>query len=74
MKYIIEVLRGCDRCGDSKYLQPDECLCDKCLIQSIRKDLQELENEFYIPQDFRAKLRQKYQQRLDKILARNNQN
>jgi hypothetical protein len=66
----IVVLAGCDKCGDSEYLQPFECLCDRCLVKSIKKDLVDLESQNYMSLDFAEQLKQKYQNRLNQILQR----
>lgn len=66
----IIVLAGCDKCGDSEYLQPFECLCDQCLVKSIKKDLVDLESQNYMSLDFAKHLKQKYQNRLNQILQR----
>ena len=69
MRIIIEILPGCDKCGDAEYLQPDECLCDKCLIKGIKKDLQDLDSRNY-SQGLADTLREKYQKRLLQITQR----
>ncbi|MCC2692845.1 MULTISPECIES: hypothetical protein [Nodularia] len=66
----IVLLIGCDKCGDSEYLQPFECLCDKCLVKSIKKDLLELENQNYMSAEFASHLKDKSQNRLNEILQR----
>jgi hypothetical protein len=66
----ILVLIGCDKCGDSKYLQQFECLCDTCLVKSVSKELLELENQNYMSPGFAEELKQKYQNRLNQILQR----
>lgn len=66
----IVVLAGCDKCGDSEYLHPFECLCDKCLVKSIKKDLIDLENQNYMSPEFAEQLKHKYQNRLNQILQR----
>ena len=41
----IEALRGCDKCGDNKFLMPGECICDRCLCASLEKQLPELREQ-----------------------------
>jgi len=66
----IVVLRGCDSCGTQENLAPNECLCDRCLARSFKKEIQALPDREYLSSEFRARQIDNYTARLKQILSR----
>lgn len=68
MTNIIEALYGCDNCGSE--LQPNEMLCDRCLLADSKANLRQLDDAYYLSLDCRHRLRKQILARIERIQNR----
>lgn len=69
----IEILCGCERCGNEEYLSRGNCLCDRCLIKSHDASIIEIHKlirQGAINRTYGQGAIARYQQRIDGIKCR----